>query len=499
MVRVRLLVLLVPLAAVVLAGSALAYVCHPLSAGARMLTLGGTVRSAALRGGRAEFFVAGNHGCSRVTWAPVTGATRRRAVDCAVRSPQTAGTSLPVSIDRRGRPVLHAGGRELPLPAFARSATASHGIAIVDARRPDGGVFAVRLSDGAFTYLAPNGRGFAPLVDGRGVVLHDGENKRALRAGRTLAMFVPRRAVVAGFAKTTAPMYSGSIRGFSMDGLRVALTVHDAGARCDRVLYWNVAWSPVQQISAPSGPTCLARGRTRLGAVAVGGFRAEWLASSSNGTRLIAGSPLCQEWVVRRLAGRRLVAVAADGATIAYAATLRGRTSVEIVGGNWRPRQITSGTGAPLSLAADGTHVAVLWPNGTVEVRTVEGLRLATLHVGRARAVALEGARVAVLRGSRLDLYDLGSHRRVGSFEARGATGLDLQYGIAAFARGRVAVVVDTATGRSAVVGRGPRPLLGVQIEGPGLAYAWTDARRGVARFVTTAQLDRALGLTQQG
>lgn len=494
MVRVRLLTLVVPLAAAVLAGSALAYVCHPLAAGARMLTLDGTVRSVAVHGSVAEFVVAGNRGCSRVTWSTVSGAAHRRSADCAVRSPQARAAFLPVSVDQRGRPVLHAGGRLLPLPAFARSATASHGIAIVDATRPDGGVFAVRLRDGAFTYLAPNGRGFAPLIDGRGVVLHDGENKRALRAGRTLAMFVPRQAIVQGFAKTTSPMYSGSIRGFSMDGLRVALTVHVSGERCDRVLYWNVAWSPVQQISAPSGPTCLARGRTRLGAVAVGGFRAEWLASSSNGTRLIAGSPLCQEWVVRRLAGQRLAAVAADGATIAYATTLRGRASVGIVQGNWRPRQITTGTGSPLSLAADRTHVAVLWPNGIVEVRTVEGARLATLHVGRARAVALEGARLAVLRGSRLDVYDLGSHRRVGSFEARGATGLDLQYGIAAFARGRDAVVLDTVTGHSAVVGRSPRPLLGVQIEGPGLAYAWTDARQGVARFVTTAQLDRALG-----
>lgn len=494
MVRVRLTALVVPLAAIVLAGSALAYVCHPLSAGARMLSLDGTVRSVAVHGGLAEFVVAGRHGCSRVTWSTASGATHRTAAVCAVRSTQSSGRSVPVSVDRRGQPVLHAGGRLVPLPTFARSATEFGGIAIVDATRPDSGVFAVRLSDGAFTYLAPNGRGFTPRIDGRGVVLHDGENKRALRAGKTLAMFVPRRALVQGFAKTTAPMVSGSIGGFSMDGLRVVLTVHDLGARCDRVLYWNVAWAPVQQISAPSGPTCLARGRTRLGAVAVGGFRAEWLAGSSNGTRLIAGSPLCQEWVVRRLAGQRLAAVAADGATIAYATTMRGRTSVGIVGGNWRARQITSGSGSALALAADGTHVAVLWPNGTVEVRTIEGLRLATLHVGRGRAVALEGTRVAVLRGSRLDLYDLESHRRIGSFEARGAAGLDLQYGVAAFARGRDAVVLDTATGASAVVAHAPRSLLGVQIEGPGLAYAWTDATHGVARFVTTAEIDRALG-----
>ncbi len=494
MIRVRLLALAVPLAAVVLAGSALAYVCHPLSAGARMLTLDGAVRSLGVHGNRVEFVVAGSHGCSRVVWNTASGARHSLPAGCAVRSTQSRGYSLPVSVDKRGRPVLHVGARMLPLPAIARSATASNGIAIVDAVRPDSGVFAVRLRDGAFTYLAPNGHGFAPRIDTRGVVLHDGENKRALRAGRTLALFVPRRAIVRGLAKTGAPMFSGAIRGLSMDGLRVVLTVHDPGARCDRVLYWNVAWAPVQQISAPSGPTCLARGRTRLGAVAVGGFRAEWLASSQNGTRLIAGSPLCQEWVVRRLGGQRLAAVAADGATIAYATTMRGRTSVGIVGGNWRARELTTGVGSPLALAADQGRVAVLWSNGRVEIRNVEGLRLATLRVGHARALALEGSRLVVLRGSRLDVYDVVSHRRVGSFEARGATGLDLQYGVAAFARGRDAVVLDTATGRTAVVGEAPRRLVGIQIEGPGLAYAWTNAQHGVAQFVTTAQIDRALG-----
>jgi hypothetical protein len=74
------------------------------------------------------------------------------------------------------------------------------------------------------------------------------------------------------------------------------------------------------------------------------------------------------------------------------------------------------------------------------------------------------------------------------------ARGLDLQYGVAAFAVGRNATVLDTATGHVAVVGRAPRPLLGVQIEGPGLAYAWTTDRSGVARFVPTRQIERALG-----
>jgi hypothetical protein len=60
--------------------------------------------------------------------------------------------------------------------------------------------------------------------------------------------------------------------------------------------------------------------------------------------------------------------------------------------------------------------------------------------------------------------------------------------------QGRNAVVLDIATGRTAIVGRGALPLVGAQIEGPGLAYAWTSESSGVARFVMTRQVDLALG-----
>jgi hypothetical protein len=492
--RVRLLVLAVPVAVTVLAGSALAYVCHPLSAGERMLTLKGAVRSVAVHGPHVDFLVARGGRCYRIAWNTASGGQGSGpARSCAARSTQSLGRSVPVSADSRGRPVLRVGAREVPLPAFARDATAYHGIAIVETTHPDGGLFAVRLRDGAFTFLAPDGRGFTPRVDGRGVVLHDGESKRAVRAGKTVALFVPRRALARGFAKTTAPLRVTAIRGFAMDGLRVALTVADPAARCDRVLYWNVAWRPVQRISAPLGPTCLPSGRTQLGAVAVGGFRAEWLARTRGKVRLIAGSPLCQEWVVHRFGAERLAALAADGSTIAYATAGPNSSSVGLVAGNWRARHIATSSSTPVALAVDRTRVAIVWADGTAELRTISGARLGLLHVGAARAVALDGTKLAVLRGSRLAVYDLAGRRLLGSFAVRGARGLDLQSGVAAFARGREAVVLDTVTGRTAVVGRAPKALLGVQIEGPGLAFAWTTARSGVARFVTTAQLERAL------
>jgi hypothetical protein len=493
-VRFRLLALGVPVAAAALAGSALAYVCHPGAPGTRTLALAGDVDAVAIRGHRVDLLVRRGSTCSRIAWSTLTGAARTAPGSCVLRQQQVAGAT--VGVDGRGRPVLRYGGRALPLPAFASGATVQGGLALVTATRPDGGVFAVRLRDGAFTFLGPNGRSFAPRLGPAGAVFHDGESKRALREGKTIVEFVPRSGIARGFARTLAPLaVGGPVQALSMDGLRVALAVGDRSGGCDRVLYWNVAWPPVQRISAPSGPTCLPGVRgTRIGAVAIGGFRAEWLTASPRGTRLIAGSPLCQEWVVRRLDDQQLASVAADGRTIAYATTMRGRASVGIVTGGWRARQIATGTGAP-SLAADGTHVAILWPDGTAEVRTLAGRQVARLHVGAARAIALEGTTLATLRGARLDVFDLRTGSRTRSIDAgRRARSLDLQDGVAAFARGRDAVVADTVTGAVAVVVHAPRPLVGVQIEGPGLAYAWSTPRAGVARFVPTVRLLAALG-----
>jgi len=196
-----------------------------------------------------------------------------------------------------------------------------------------------------------------------------------------------------------------------------------------------------------------------------------------------------------------LAAVAADGATIAFATTtheqgLRGLTSVDVLSDDWQPDQVATGVGTPRSLAVDAHRVAILWPDGTVDVRGLQGRRIPTIGAAGVRALALEGSTLVLLRGNRLLVVDVRTGLRTRAVAVpAGATGLDLQYGVAALAAGRHAVVVDTASGRTAVVGKAPHALVGVQIEGPGLAYGWTGARSGVVRFVPTIELDRALGL----
>jgi hypothetical protein len=508
-VRVRLLACAAPLVAASLAGSALAYVCHPDAPGTKKVTLAGQLRAVAFHGARVTFVVARGATCTRVAWNTVSGVAARHEVSCAAaasRSTASAVTRARVGVDARGRPVLRVGHRVLVLPNGAKSAIVRDGIALVEGTQPDAGVYAVRLSDGAFTFLGPDGHAFAPALDARGAVFHDGESKRALRDGKTIVKFLPRAAIARKLAQTTEPIATGgAIRAIAMDGLRVALAVADPTGACDRVLYWNVAWAPVQRISAPSGPTCRPGVRgTQIGALAIGGFRTEWLATSSRDSRLIAGSPRCQEWVVRHLqegmAGDELSGLAADGRTIAFATTsheagLRGATSVGVVTGSWRAHQITSGIGKPLALAVDRERVAVLWPNGVVELRSLGGALRGRISVGAARAIALEGTHLVALRGARLDVYDARDGVRVRSIAVpAGASSVDLHYGVAALARGADAVAVDTATGRAAVLAHAPARLRGVQIEGPGLAYAWTSGGVGHAAFVPTIRIDRALG-----
>ena len=220
-----------------------------------------------------------------------------------------------------------------------------------------------------------------------------------------------------------------------------------------------------------------------IGRLAIGGFRTEWLTSER---WLIAGSPLCQEWLVRR--GGKVGAMAGSGRTLAFAV---GHT-VAIVDGRYRPRVIAIGAGAPPALAADPRRVAILWPDGRVEVRGLRGRVLTAITVAAdARRVALEGDTLVAAGASGIDLYSLRSGKRVAHrLLPAGATGLAFHYGIAAFAAGRDALILDTRTGRTAVAGRGTAPLLGVQMSSAGLAYAYGR----FARFVPTQQLFQLLG-----
>ena len=112
----------------------------------------------------------------------------------------------------------------------------------------------------------------------------------------------------------------------------------------------------------------------------------------------------------------------------------------------------------------------------------------------RVDAIALDEGKLVALRPGRLDVYDLASASRERSVPVPSATRLDVQYGIAVLAAGRQALAVDLTNGRQAVVGRAASTLLDVAIERPGVAFAATSARAGIAKFVPLARVQSLLG-----
>jgi hypothetical protein len=193
--------------------------------------------------------------------------------------------------------------------------------------------------------------------------------------------------------------------------------------------------------------------------------------------------------------------MAADGSTLAFGVTeqqreLRGLASVDVVSGKFTPRTILTGRVQPVGVAVDGNVVATALADGTVDIRTARGRHLATLLTGHVGAIALDAGKLVVLRPAQLAVYDLASASRERTIPIPRATTnrLDVQYRIAVLAAGRRALAVDLTTGRQAVVGSAPSRLLGVAIERPGVAFASTGARSGLARFVPLARVQELLG-----
>ena len=60
---------------------------------------------------------------------------------------------------------------------------------------------------------------------------------------------------------------------------------------------------------------------------------------------------------------------------------------------------------------------------------------------------------------------------------AAGAAKLDAHSGIAAYAVGRTVHVLRLADGKDAVLATAPRAIAALQIEGPGIAYAYNTVR----------------------
>jgi hypothetical protein len=486
-----------------LTAPAAAYLCHKDPPGTRILFVHGRIAYYSAGGTQATLAFDGARGCRMVRWNAASGKVAMRAASCSRSHPirELASSQAQLTPASTARPATLNGW---PLPARPVRIAVGGKFAVF-AAAGGGGLYALRLSDGHVGLLGPSRPRDTPALTRAGVFYQDDEFKQDRRHGIVRLKFVPTSGIAMIVDRAQRPLIThGRISSLAMDGPRVALAVADPSGKCDRVLYWNVAWRPVQRISAADGPTCVLRRRTAITQVAIGGFRAAWLRASGSGQAIVAGSPKCQEWVIRRLrAGSgadTVTAVAGDAQTLAFAIArhereIRGTAEVAVISGRFRAVDVAARRGSPERLAIDTGRIAVLWDDGVVEVRGVRGHLLQTLQIGKARALAMSGDRLLALRATRVDAYSLRGRDRVGTWHVpAGLDGLDVHYGVAVLHSPRQVFGLDLETGRHVVLGRTAGGILDAEIEAAGVAYAYNVGARGVVRFVPIAAVMRTLG-----
>ena len=449
--------------------------------------------------------------CQRTVWSfrgPSAGSSTSRVTVCAqgVAAPvarvRWTGGGTTVDVLRGGpdtpdrlRVSTRQGMRyDWPLLGHASAIDVSHGIAIYVS--PGNGLFAIRLHDGRQALLGMVRAGDRPRILGSGVVYLDNLRKRETRAGRTRISFVPRAAVMRALDQAAGELTTARpITALAVDGPRVAFAVRDEATRCNRVMFWNVAWNHVARLTMPNGPSCPAKGTAdRVTRLAIGGSRATWTMSSARGQTTVASSIIaCVEMTVSSFrSGIGVSSVAGDGRVLAvapdrYLSPPPSRVAPGLGITAVRPSVQARG------IVGDTGRIAVL-RGGQVELQTYLGRPLGVFAVPGARAIALRADRLVVLRASSVDVFSVSRRARLASWPVPRGTSpaIDAHYGVAVVVHGRTVRALDLRTGVQRVIARAP-VVPRAEIEPIGVVYHYNRGGRGVIRVVPTAIVERAL------
>jgi hypothetical protein len=473
-----------------------AYVCHPDPPGTRTLSLRGDLLGFTLQGTDLVVALRSNGACRALAWRSADGTLSQSGLSCTTitrasqpTAPQNVRVVRPTAgVDRPDR--LVTGNDSWPLPVRVRPHTlqVSGSLAAYSALGGHG-LWVTRLTDGRTTFVAPLRAGTSAILDAQGVAYIDNVYKHR-PATRPVVKFVPTSGLRRELSQVGRPVDAGgAIKSFSMDGTRVALVV-SGGAACDRVVFWNIPWRSVEQVSQKAGVTCAASGASkRISQVALGGARAQWVTSQEGRPIVVAADDIgCQEWVISRLSTKPGFALAADGGNLAFALVGRKHSSVDTVTGGYRSRDLYGLGGAIHSMSADRYHTAIL-SNGRIDVRSSRGSALAAYSAPNATAVALRGDTVAATtRLGRLDVYR--GNARVHSWRLPAGTAprVDLHFGVAVVTAGNAVYAVNVATGRTARLATAPAAAH-AQIEAIGVAYIYGN----VARLIPMSRVEEAV------
>jgi hypothetical protein len=367
-------------------------------------------------------------------------------------------------------------------------------IAILSAADRDA-LYALRISDGRIATLGIARAGDRPIIGPEGVVYQDDLSLKmhSVAPNRVTLKLVPLAAVERQLSLADRQIRTPwRITAVGMDGGRVVFAMHDPAGKCDRVKFWNPSWHFVARVTHPSAATCLPSHRAGgVTNVAMGGGRLVWTTRYGNTTRVLAASTIgCKEWVVARpTPGTPVVALAGDGPVLAYA--LSGDVGlVEVEGDDWYGEALSQSAVPVTAISVDSNQVATLYRDGTVTVMSESGDLVSRFAAGPARAVALRGNTVAVLRRGHLDVYSAETGLPADSWPVpANARSVDLHYGIAVMAAGGNVFALNVNTGRTArllhVRGRAV-----AQIDSAGAVVQFNAGKRGYLRLVPMSTIE---------
>jgi hypothetical protein len=312
---------------------------------------------------------------------------------------------------------------------------------------------------------------------------------------------------------------AGWIESIDMDGARLAYDVKSTS--CNKLFVWNVTTGGAARVSGKQ--TCAADS-TSTGAgvpeIAVAGRQIAWIVNLGGNTEsddylYTATLPGLRERRVARairtgdvggkLVGGWIGGLVGDGDLLAVD-TWRTDQSGAVASAALRrigqARLTALATGLPVirAASADGGRIAVARTDGTVALYAGNGAVLRTIVPTSIKEVALEGGDLAVLsKTGTVEVYSASTgYRRATWPVAAGAARLDLAVGVAVYAVDRTVHLVRLADGKEISLPPAPRAIAGLEIEGPGIAYAYNTVKGirevGNLAFVPTARAISLLG-----
>lgn len=491
--------------------------CHPDLPGTRSLTVNGAVTSYRFAGAGTVIASVQTRQCAGFArWSYAAAPQSTATVTCrgarargsgavqhlaAVQGDRAVRVALaPNGVDRPDRLDVFARGtgrRIASWPLLDRPARVAlfGGIAVLSAPGRNA-LYALRLSDGRIAMLGVANASDRPIIGPAGVVYQDGLSLKTERTApnRTTLKLVPLAAVERQLSLADRTIRTHwKISAIGMDGRRIAFAVHDPAGKCDVVKFWTPPWHYVARVTHPNAATCLSsHGPGGVTNVAMGGSRLVWTTRYGDRTRVLAASTIgCKEWVVARPApGAPVAALAGDGTVLAYA--LQGSVeTVDAESDNWYGEVVSQSPARVTAISVDSGRVATLYRNGTATVTSTEGDPVSSFATGTARAIALRGDTVAVLRSGRLDVYNAGTGVLAHSWPVpANARSADLAYGIAVIAAGDDVLALNAATGHTARLLHAPGRVA-AQVDSPGAVVQYNAGGHGYLRFIPLSTLEK--------